>query len=423
MRFKASVFFKALLGNLGVLALVSQGGWAGGLVTPSEMSITFTGVEMIRSDGKSTIPIWAGSKEVTFKRADADFSTTSLGTANIPEGRYLGVKLLMGQSRSVKLDGNRFRGSERTYGSLSLSDGTQLYTTDASQSASSAGSYTTTAGTAVTISGLTKGGSSSGHVDDSRTIFSSIVCVTKDASRCVSGDTIIDANAASGVTVFLMMDLYNSVGIGDSEGALSFTGYPIASIGSVGAAIHLSYTAGSGSTKVYSEATLFLNSSGSLTWAALNTLSGDDSITGRGGFCTVAISSGPSKGANICLTSTSTTGTGTMSFPVGATCEGGTCTAGNGLLTITGWKQSVGNTASSSCSDDTNGELAGFTYAGGNCGGSRPIGSISYSIIRVVDPNNILGTCTGSYVTGQTGSCAAGGGVGTTFGIQSDGYN
>jgi hypothetical protein len=109
-----------------------------------------------------------------------------------------------------------------------------------------------------------------------------------------------------------------------------------------------------------------------------------------------------------------------MSVALGAT----SVDPGKGLISLPGWKQAVNNTVASTCSDDTTGSLGGYSYTGGNCAVSgKSIGALTYSIVRIADPNNILGTCTSSFITGQTSSCAASGATATTFMTQSDGYN
>jgi hypothetical protein len=246
--------------------------------------------------------------------------------------------------------------------------------------------------------------------------------VTKDRNRCLSTDTVVDASLVTSVPIYLTLDLYNSVQVSDSgpQGSiLTHVNDPIPTLGSLGSAVHLSSTTGTGATKAYSEATVVFTPAGTLQWITMNTMGIYSSNAGRSGNCGVQVVTGTYKGSQLCLNDSSLAGTGTTTFPIGAECSPGSCTAGRGLVSLVGWKQAVTNTVTSGCVDDTSGSISNNIYVGGNCTKDPLVGSITYTIVRVVDPSNIMGVCTSGYVTGQTGTCAGG----TTFGIQTDGYN
>lgn len=379
-------------------AALGSGG-PSGMVTPSTMSITVTNISLIRPDG-SYIAALSGSYKVTFNRTDADFAKVSLASANVPQGRFVGVYLEMEQKRDVLLNGNTYYGS--TDGGF-VSGTTKLYTV-AGKTGDQAGSISTTGPTGTLISGVAKPGSTAGAHDSSKTFFATPVCLGATNAKCATGDTFVSTATAPQIT--LMMDLYDSLVVDATDLQVAFSGYPIAVLGGSGAAIHLmgSYPGITGGVIV--DATLMFSPTKQLLWTSLFSAGHDAGM--RVGFNGVLVTGGPSgvtiptKGTIMAISSFDST-TGAASFPLSSECEQASCSS-RGLVTLDNVLQAVGSTVNFACAADTTGGL-GFTYTGGSCP-SVNTGQYAYKVKRIIDPSNIFGICTSGFVAGTTGTCA-----------------
>ena len=100
-----------VLGTIFGVALVQATAYAGGLVTPTEVTITFTQISLVKAkDGKQLL-LMNGSFPHTFKRSDADFSGSAFAGYSAPGGRYSGVNICYHSDRQVKIDGEIYNGS------------------------------------------------------------------------------------------------------------------------------------------------------------------------------------------------------------------------------------------------------------------------------------------------------------------------
>lgn len=379
-----------------MLAIISQsqsafsGAWvsATGYTTPTEIQLTVTNISVVNTEGRE-ITLFSGSQAMSFKRADRDFATVALSSVIVPEGRYKKVKYTLASANwSVKLTGTRYDGS--TQGSLVAGD--TISTTGSTSARDSAITESTAAGNL--LPNLNTPGTPSTSFS-SEAPFGAIYCVAAAQSSCQSSDIWVGGPQTPPNVVF-MMDLYHSVAVDGANLALaySYVSYPFISIGSPGAAIHLS----NGSGSDWSDISLFFNSNRTLAYGAVNTL-GSAGIRNGNTFVS-------STSENYIFAGVYTHSTGQVQIPVASR----DMTLGRqkslGLMTIANVKQSVGSTTTISCADDTSGSLGGVTYTGSSSIVASCGTAATYTITRIVDPNGILGTCTGNYISGMTGSCS-----------------
>src|SRR6185436_16079511 len=97
------IILLALLFSAPALANIS------GFVTPTEMTITFTSAQLIKSDN-TNITLLSGSYPTTFTKGAADFASISLASITAPEGRFIGVQICYNTDRSVKLNNDKYYG-------------------------------------------------------------------------------------------------------------------------------------------------------------------------------------------------------------------------------------------------------------------------------------------------------------------------
>ena len=228
----------------------------------------------------------------------------------------------------------------------------------------------------------------------------------------ISGNRVTTTGGGSLVGLYLVMDLYNSVNIDGVLGALDDHAYtlPILLIGKPGAAIHMT-TNGPGA-----ELSFIFDAQGVLMAAQSN-------ASGAGSFCTgngyasdvtagpsgVTIpTAGPSGHNQMMVSSTDSTGTGKIRY-VAAGPNPSAAGGQRGIQVVTGWKQPVDQTVTIQCVADSAVTPAGlgFTYPYGTGSAGAPV---TATIVRIIDPANILGTCTSGspgLVAGSSGVCAS----------------
>jgi len=406
-----------ILGIIGFVGLAPSAFGSGytsttGSVTPSELTVTFTSVNLI-SDSNQYSQVISGTFPVVFKRTDSDMTAVSFGSINVPAGRYIGVSLGMNFTYSVKLNGDRYRGT--TTGSIS--SGTQLYSVGSDARAANSIS---TSGTATTMTNLLATGTTNSTSGTTQSYFGTPICVASDSSStgtvtgsssttagtssggtvCKSGDKVLGTGNAPLPNLYVMMDLYNSVAVDASNMALAINNtYPVPMLGQPGAAIHLQ------------------NSNGA-EWMAI--FGSDKSLLATRGFWSSSSTNGAPTGGNYVTATAAPSGQSINSYgpttissydatsdvlktPMGD-CPGSTCTS-SGLLTLTGTATTnAGSTITASCSSDATGAL-GYSYTGANCfGHGQAVTVPTYTVVRIVDPNNLFGHCSSSspgYVTGS----------------------
>jgi hypothetical protein len=183
--------------------------------------------------------------------ADAGAPSTSMSNEiTVPEGRFVGLGLAVDNTqRKITLDGNyKYMGSDTN--DPNIKSGYYLCTTgtatDGTGIMGSATKGNCTAPAELTV----KSGSSSQTVV-SGVYFANPVCITtpdRKASVCQSGDTFLDGSIPSNLKVTILFDLYNSITVANTDPNLGpnqpyklMTGtYPFAVLGDPGAAVHLS---------------------------------------------------------------------------------------------------------------------------------------------------------------------------------------
>lgn len=394
-------FFGTLIS---VALLAPQATWADcvsgshsatGFATPTSMTMTFTQVRLVKTDNTS-LTLFSGTTDQTFNRADSNFSalTNSGSTILVPEGRYAEAQICYNTSRSVVLNNVTYQGANGT----KFNNAAGIWSVTAGGACDTDVVNDADPGTATTLTGFVVG---SGSNNCSSSYFRSPICVSPGGSGCESTDIVVDP-ASTTPNIVVMLDMYHSVGVDANNGSLDnhIPVYPYATIGFPGAAIHMRANSGTN----YNNLSMLFARDGSMLYAA--SFGQHGSACNGNGF--VSVTSAPAGayvnayGPTAVMTSDATAGT--ASFVAGG-CSGSTCTS-SGLNVITNWKQAVTNTTNVTCSADTTGSL-GYTYTGGAGGGT-----VSYTIARVVDPSNIFGICTSSFISGSTGSCAATGGDG-----------
>ncbi len=373
-----------------LLTLLSFAGLAygsAGFITPSEMTMTFTGASLTTVDNSRKTIVASGTYPITFKKTDTDFAAVTVGTAGVEAGRYIGVQICYNSARSVKVNGDIYDGPT----SGAISSGTALYSTGTE--ATAAGSVTTSVtASPTTLANYTVG---NGTSQCSESYFVKPVCVTTSGTTgCEATDTVIDTSTTP-PNLSVMLDMYDSVGVDAATGALDahVPIYPYPAFGKPGAAVHLRRSSGGNIGNV----SLIFGSDGNLVYSSLyqsGSNTGFCSIGGGVGFVTTtAVPSGGFQNAYGPSAVQKDTA-GKIEFASGGCGTGSTCTS-SGLQTITNYKVGVPNTTAVDCLPDTTGAL-GFTYTG-TAAVSSP-GTIT--VKRIIDPSNILG-----------GICTTGGGI------------
>ncbi len=215
-----------------------------GFVTPAIMSMAFNSISLIDSGGHD-VSLQATPGTLTFKASDPDFAATDLGPLTVPAGRYLGIGLGVGNTRTITLDGNhRYVGSA----GAGFQNGDYLCTTGAATDGSGVtGAATAGAASCATPSALTFNLPNSPSLAVvSFAYFSQPVCITTPVDQstlCLEGDTFMDATVAEGLQVSVMLDLLDSIHVDPDRGAIdSFPTYPFAVLGPPGASVHLQFT-------------------------------------------------------------------------------------------------------------------------------------------------------------------------------------
>ncbi len=384
---------KKLISLLPVLALAFSAqafANATGFVTPSEMTITFTRLSLIKSDNKQ-LTLLSGTYPTTFKKSTAGFSSVSLSSVIAPAGRFVGVQVCYNTARTVKVSGDVYEGT-----SGSISNGATLYSHGSDALVAGAVDLSPAANT--TVGDFVVG---NGSNNCSSSYFGSPVCVTSDASLCTSGDSIVNAGT-SVPNLNLLLDLYHSVGVDASNGALDnhIPVYPYPTIGTPGAAFHLKGGAVGNITLLFAQDKKLLYSA---SYGAGSSPSGTCSGNGF-----VSVSAGPS-GAFInsygptAVQSYNST-SGKVQFAAGNSGSGNNSVS-NGIVTIDSILHAVGTTVNVTCVADSAADPAylGYTYSTGS--GVSGASSGNYTIQRITDPNGVFASSTGC-----TGTCVPGGG-------------
>ncbi|MBL7716450.1 MAG: hypothetical protein JNL01_13375 [Bdellovibrionales bacterium] len=374
---------------------ISTNAWAvgatTGYVTPSEMTITFTELRLIKSDNKQ-LTLLSGTFPHTFKKSDSGFASVSLSSIIAPAGRFVGVQVCYNTERTVKLSGDKYHGTN----GATCSNGNNLQTTGTG-SAVAAAAVSVGSGTGNTLSGFTVG---NGTNNCSASYFARPVCVTSDSSSCESGDSVV----LTGTTVpnlNLLLDMYNSVGVDCSDGSLDshIAVYPYPTIGNPGAAFHFKYA---GATDTANMTLLFSSDRKLLYSAAWGT-----STSSTAKFCSgngfVTATSAPA-GAYLnaygpTAVQSYDSGSSLVQFAAGNCGSGSTCTS-NGINQVNGFPASVAGTVTVGCVADSAATPANLGF--GYTAGAGVSGTVSWNVQRITDPSNIFGVC-------ASGTCVAAG--------------
>jgi hypothetical protein len=353
-----------------------------GFVTPAELTITFTQLSVIRSDN-SQLTLLSGTYPTIFKRSDNDFAAVSLSTITAPEGRFIGVQICYNTDRSVKLSGNEYRGPTTS----GVADGDLLYSIGTTATANNSITKTNPSPTSpTTMTGYVVG---NGTNNCSSSYFAVPVCVSGDPTHCVAGDNRVDP----GTTVpnlNIMLDMFNSVGVDATSMTLDnhIPVYPYPTIGTPGAAIHLTSTTASAIGNI---SLLFGNDKKLLYSAAYG-------AGGLAGFCSgngfVSVTGAP---AGAFLNGYGPTavqsfdGSHKVQFASGNCGTTTTCTS-NGIDVLPDVIQPLNGTTALSCVADNNATppYLGFTYTAGTGDLS---GTPTFTIKKIIDPANIFGQC------------------------------
>ncbi len=356
-----------------------------GFVTPSEMTITFTRLSLIKSDNKQ-VTLLSGSYPTTFKKSDAGFASVSLSSITAPAGRYAGVQVCYDTARTVKLNGDVYAGSSGGVISLTSS----LYTHGGSALSTGAADITNSSVAAVT--GYVVG---NGSNNCSSSYFNSMVCVTNDSSACTSGDIVVNTTATV-PNLNLLLDLYNAVGVDASTGALDnhIPVYPYPTIGSPGAAFHL---AGGATSADVANITLLFSQDKKLLYSAAygsgstpaGTCSGNGFVNATAGPAGAYINSyGPT------AVQSYNDSTGMVQFAAGNSGSGNNSVSG-GMMTINNIRQAQGQTVTVKCFPDSSATppYLGYTYSSSS--GTGNSGTSLYYIRRITDPSGIFASSTG----------------------------
>lgn len=366
-----------------------------GFVTPTEMTITFTSLRLVKSDN-SNITLLEGEFPHTFKKTDTDFSAVSLSKITAPAGRFIGASFCYNTNRTVKLNGDKYYGENiggYTSGTTTLySVGTDAIAPGSIQ--------TTSTGSPTTLSGYVVG---NGTNNCSTSYFNLPVCVSTDSTKCSSGDQIVNPNT-SVPNLNILLDMYNSVGVDAVSNTLDnhIPVYPYPTIGTPGAAVH--YTIKSGSA--LGNISLLFSSDKKLLYAAAYSTGTVTGMCGGNGFVNVTAAPtgafmnnyGPTAVQSYDATG-GAGGNGLVQFAAG---NAGTSnnSVSSGIIQITQPLQAQGtSTIATSCVADSAATppYLGFTYTSGSGGGG---GSANYTISKIVDPSGIF-----SNKTGCTGIC------------------
>jgi hypothetical protein len=192
-------------------------------------------------------------RSITLNASDPDFQSFPFGTLSVPEGRFIGLSLAVDNTqRKVTLDGRyRYMGSD-TSSPNQIKNGYYLCSTGTATDGSGImGSPTPADGIfCAAPAELTIVSNASQANVVSTSFFAKPVCITttdQQKTVCQPGDNFIDGSNASNLTVTLMFDLFNSMTVANTDPNLGpnqpyrlFPGsYPFAILGDPGAAVHL----------------------------------------------------------------------------------------------------------------------------------------------------------------------------------------
>jgi hypothetical protein len=372
---------------LSLLSSVAQATNGTGFVTPTEMTITFTDLRLVKADN-SQLTLMSGTFPHTFKKSDAAFASVPLTDITAPAGRFIGVQVCYNTDRTVKINGEKYEGT--TVGSYST--GASIYSIGSASTAAGAvqvgGSPTVT-----TLTGYTIG---NGTNNCSQTYFSQPVCVTTDPASCASGDSIVDAGTTP-PNLNLLLDLYNSVAVDANNNSLDnhVPIYPYPTIGTPGAAMHL--TGGSGGN-----ISLLFGSDRKLIYSAAYATGSVSGLCGGNGFVNVTAapagafmnSYGPTAVQSI------DTSTGKVQFAAGNSGTTNTSVSG-GMNVLDNVFHPQGATANVTCVADSAATppYLGYTYTSG----AGITGTTAFTIKRIVDPSGLF-SASGTTCSGTCGS-------------------
>jgi hypothetical protein len=377
----------------GLLLAASAQGAVTGFVTPSEMTITFTSLRIIRTDN-SQLTLMDGTFPHTFRKSDTDFASVPLTGITAPAGRFVGVQVCYNTARSIKLNGDTYRGV--TAGGYT-NGVTQVYSIGSNAVAASSVQTSPPGGGATTMGNFVVG---NGTNNCSSSYFARPVCVTSDPDDCTSGDTVV--NAGSQVpNLNLLLDMMNSVAI---ETATNSTDnhipvYPYPTIGNPGVAMHLTATTGSAIGNV----SLLFGSDRKLLYSAAYSTGSIPGFCSGNGF--VSVSAAPSGAFLNAYGPTAVqsfdTGTGLVQFAAGNAGSGSTSVS-QGINVLSDVLINQGATTNLDCVPDGSATPPnlGFTYTAGAGSGGGPA---TFTLSRIIDPNGIFNG-SGTACTGTCGS-------------------
>lgn len=394
-----------------------------GYVTPTSLTYNFSSASLQTVGGSYTALI-TDAFSATFNRTDADFAGLTLKDVSIPFGRYVAVSICQTSEVAVKFDGVTFDGPN----GAAFNYGAALYTV---KTDNSAGTVATSAGSgAVTTTFTNSAGCYS-------TYFPTPLCVTDTSqAECSEGDTVYTtagevANDKGGTTgdsgkvtlqLHLMVDLFDSIAVDSGTGQVAGAPNIAIVIGKPGAAIHMNKSTSSGTANI----SMLFSSLSKLLTVTVNQYPGGSSgyMPELCGGQSNAYITGAPAGAPISTgivffnlyDHTANSGKGKSQTPTVSSCMDESNCNSIGVNVLNDFIQPVGSNATALCIADSAATPAylGYTYTGGAGSGLSTPATIQ--IKRIVDPGNIFGTCTGSYVNGHTGSCSS-------VNSGTDGYN
>ncbi len=389
-----------------------------GPVTPTAVTFTFNSISLVAgaSDYRS---LTTSTSTKTFRRADPDFEGTTLSDVDVPYGRYTGLSVCYQSALQILLDGVTYQGyAAASPGGVDF--GTRLWTT-------ASGVTATDPGTAAPYTYVPEGSSAQWCTTDK---FMKTLCVVESASDaasdCKPGDDVYTAQGklvAAGdggqttdaqltLRLYLMTDLYNSVEVDPSTLAVRWGPSIHATVGEPGAALHLTATDGQRNT---ADVGFLFAPDSSLIWAQYSKTDGAAYPGMCAGQSSVYLTAQPATASfdipGICPIGLFDAAQGMVIGPI----LGGPCLDESdstqcvvvGDNRTTGLLQGVDRTAQLTCIPDSQGPFEAMGYAYRTSPQFAGDGSsVPLTIARIVDPGNLLGTCTSGFVEGHSGTCA-----------------
>jgi len=376
-----------------VLATSAQAEFTG-FVTPAAWRFSVNKMSMIRHDNTRFV-MHEGALEATFERASNDLIYVGLKKIDIPEGRYVGASLCFEAQPQVLLSGQNYQGQSVN----GFSTGTGLFSSAVSAFAANALS--------------TSAPAASGYLSAFQFFqdtcvdlyFTTSVCVRTGGASCKSFDRVIDPSVSM-PHFTLFMDMQHSVGVDANQRSLTLThsAFPVLLLGTPSVAINLHGQQGDN----YGNITLILDSDKKLLHArSYGNLTTGFCAGSPGISVTGAVEGSYRNGFGPTAVSILNAFTGRVQFAAGNCTSLNTDCRSSGIVTLDSIYKEIGQTVTGNCVPDTAADPAFLNYT--YTAGAGSSGSISWIVARIVDPNQVLGTCNSTksgYQTGTNNQCS-----------------